>query len=49
MCRPVSDLSASAKGEKNDDEMVATVPPRCHEILVTAAEKFHRRVKELEL
>ena len=30
--------------EKNDNEMIARVPPRFHEVLVTAVDEFDRRV-----
>ena len=31
--------------EKNDDEMIARVPSRSHEVLVTAVDEFDRRIK----
>jgi hypothetical protein len=31
--------------EKNDDEMIARVPPQSHEVLVTAVDEFDWRAK----
>ena len=31
--------------EKDDDKMIARVPPRSHEVLVTAVDEFDRRLK----
>jgi hypothetical protein len=33
------------RAEENDDEMIGRMPPRAHEVLVTAADEFDRRVE----
>ena len=37
------------RGEENDDEMIGRVPPRAHEVLVTTADEFDRRVEVREV
>src|SRR6476659_7653468 len=37
------------KREKNDDEMIAEVPLRSHEVLVIAVDEFDRCVKVLDI
>ena len=48
-CRPVSGRLASPwRGEKNDDEIIAGVPPRSHKGLVIAVDEFDGGVKVLD-
>ena len=42
-------LASPWRGEKNDDEIIAGVPPRSHKGLVIAVDEFDRGVKVLDI